>query len=681
MQFWRPNLIVFKLVVPVCQIISKAHRFKDPFPNMKTVTVGPLQIAGHFTYFSDNSPSPVVHMDPHVFDLEGLGHDVVLFAGLETQPNTPETFSNLKMQLFGWKAGVFRNITDIWFPGGINQVEGVGDIAIGDFNGNGLIDLFITGYADMLHTVNAYAFMNRGGYFERVKLGANDGWQHGAAAADINQDGYTDIFAVGYGSSTTLFMGGPEGLRPIPLHNDHGGGSGLALGDFLNDGTITATVVDTSGAPVKTDDTMLFRFDFADQVASSATLVPITTLPRPRLENSHPRLGSHDVRVKAVDFNHDGLLDAIVLSSSGHDGVTWHNYSAIQFLKNTGDGVFVDVTDSLLVGYNINAMIPYAPQIRDFDRDGLVDLYLDGPTFDRPRESTAFLMQSPDGRFIDTARGLLSPLTPLDGSMSTVAFGPDGQLHYIKLTSEFAPNRPATVSIARIDFPDRFKSEVLHGSSQDDQIWGIGGNNTFVGSAGNDLLIGANGIDTVTFAASKSHFSVTSTSVFDPKTQQTIGGFNIEDLTGFYGNNALAYIERIQFSDASIALDIDGKAGQAYRIYKAAFDRAPDLPGLGFWISAMDQGTPLTDVAGGFIASLEFQSRYGNTSNADFVRLLYENVLDRQPEPEGNQYWLNEMANGMSHEMVLVNFSESAENKVNVAGLIANGIEYTPFIA
>jgi hypothetical protein len=646
---------------------------------MKTVTVGPPRIAGYFTYFSDNSPSPVVHMDPHVFDLEGFGHDVVLFAGLETQPNTPADFSHLTMHLFGWKDGVFRNITDIWFPGGVNEVEGVGDVAIGDFNGNGLTDLFVSAYADMSHIVNSYVFMNRGAYFERVNLGAYEGWQHGAAAADINQDGYADVYAVGYGPSTTLFMGGgPDGLRPIPLHNDHGGGSGVALGDFLNNGTTTAIVVDTPGAPVKTDDTMLFRFEFADQAASSATLVPITTLPRPRLENSHPHLGSHDVRVKAVDFNHDGLLDAMVFSSS-FDGITWHNYSAIQFLKNTGNGVFVDVTDSLLVGYNINAMIPYAPQIRDFDRDGLMDLYVDGPTFDKPRESTAFLMQSPDGKFVDTARLLLSPLTPLDGSMSTVAFGPNGQLHYIQLSSEFAPNRPATVSIARIDFPDRLKSEVLHGTSQDDQIWGIGGNNTFAGSSGNDLFIGATGIDTVTFEAPKSHFSISTISVFDPKTQQVSNGFLTQDLTGFYDENSFAYVDRIQFSDQALALDLDGHAGQVAKVLGAVFgvDVVSNKEYVGIGLSLLDGGMSYED-----LASLAI-SVAGQTTFEEISKLLWTNVIGSAPSAEDIAPFVTMLELGQLSIGSLTTLAADTDlNAVNIdlVGLSQTGLAYLALI-
>jgi len=36
--------------------------------------------------------------------------------------------------------------------------------------------------------------------------------------------------------------------------------------------------------------------------------------------------------------------------------------------------------------------------------------------------------------------------------------------------------------------------------------------------------------------------------------------------------------------------------------------------------------------------------------------------------------------NGLSRDQLPIEFSDSRENKANVAGLIANGIKYTPFI-
>ncbi len=79
------------------------------------------------------------------------------------------------------------------------------------------------------------------------------------------------------------------------------------------------------------------------------------------------------------------------------------------------------------------------------------------------------------------------------------------------------------------------------------------------------------------------------------------------------GTDTLTSIERVIFSDAVVALDIDGNAGQGYRIYQAAFARTPDLPGLSYWVNQLDTKISLRDLAFGFIASNEFKTVYGAT--------------------------------------------------------------------
>ncbi len=158
--------------------------------------------------------------------------------------------------------------------------------------------------------------------------------------------------------------------------------------------------------------------------------------------------------------------------------------------------------------------------------------------------------------------------------------------------------------------------------------------------------------------------------------------------TNFYENNGIksdnffkVYEIDMVFPKLCISNDVDGTDGQAYRLYKAAFDRKPDLKGLGYWINEMDNASPIESVASNFIISEEFEQLYGSKySDAEFIRLLYANVLDRAPDQSGYDYWLGDMAKGLTKEKVLISFSESSENKANVADLIANGIEYTSFI-
>jgi hypothetical protein len=138
-------------------------------------------------------------------------------------------------------------------------------------------------------------------------------------------------------------------------------------------------------------------------------------------------------------------------------------------------------------------------------------------------------------------------------------------------------------------------------------------------------------------------------------------------------------VECVAFNDVTVALGQTSNAAQAYRIYKAVFDREPDSAGLGYWVARMDKGMDLIEVAARFIDSPEFRDLYGsNVSSADFLTKVYSNVLERTPDEAGLNWWVNEMRTNpiKTWQKVLADFSESSENQANVASLIANGIEY-----
>lgn len=142
---------------------------------------------------------------------------------------------------------------------------------------------------------------------------------------------------------------------------------------------------------------------------------------------------------------------------------------------------------------------------------------------------------------------------------------------------------------------------------------------------------------------------------------------------------------RLRFADTAIATDLEGVAGKAYRLYQAAFNRVPDLPGLGFQMNELEvNGLTLAQVAQNFVNSPEFSRTYGNVDNTQFVTLLYRNVLKREPEPAGLAFHLSYL-NGTNPEGRVISrgedlsgFSESPENKALVLPAIHNGIEYIP---
>ncbi|MGE7418570.1 DUF4214 domain-containing protein [Methylobacterium tarhaniae] len=118
----------------------------------------------------------------------------------------------------------------------------------------------------------------------------------------------------------------------------------------------------------------------------------------------------------------------------------------------------------------------------------------------------------------------------------------------------------------------------------------------------------------------------------------------------------------------------DQEAATAARIYYATLDRAPDANGLSGWTHALEAGATLEQVVSGFTHSQEFQTRYGSLDDSKFVDLLYANVLDRTPDPEGKAGWTNALSHGSSREQVVLGFSESLEFQIKTQPMIDHGI-------
>jgi len=210
---------------------------------------------------------------------------------------------------------------------------------------------------------------------------------------------------------------------------------------------------------------------------------------------------------------------------------------------------------------------------------------------------------------------------------------------------------------------------VLIGGAGNDALSGMAGYDVLVGGIGNDTLVGGYHSDVAGYEGKRADYTVT----------RTASGAVVNNHAGIDGKDALSGIERLWFDDRMVALDVDGINGQVFRLYKAAFDRAPDLEGLGFWIDAADRGVAVMHIARQFTTSTEFKNLYGdNVSNETFLTALYSNVLDRQFDQDGYNFWLKALQTGTTREHVLVQFADSKENIGNVAALIADGFDYIP---
>jgi serralysin len=226
----------------------------------------------------------------------------------------------------------------------------------------------------------------------------------------------------------------------------------------------------------------------------------------------------------------------------------------------------------------------------------------------------------------------------------------------------------------------RALNATVAGGAQDDSLAGSAGNDIVAAGAGNDLLAGSAGNDMLDGGAGfdSARYQLARGSVTATANEYGVVALN----KGAAGTDTLIGIERIVFDNGAIAFDLDGTAGDAFRLYQAAFDRKPDLSGLGFWMLNMDRGMSRDAVAGDFMKSPEFRDLYGaSPTSAQFLTRLYANVLHRAPDADGYQFWLTVLESGFSPAAVLAEFADSPENHAQVIASIQHGIDFMPYVA
>lgn len=190
-----------------------------------------------------------------------------------------------------------------------------------------------------------------------------------------------------------------------------------------------------------------------------------------------------------------------------------------------------------------------------------------------------------------------------------------------------------------------------------------------LGTSVDDIVDGGAGVDVFALGRQRELYSVT----------KKDGVITVADVEGLSGVDILTNVERIKFYGGNfMSWETDGIPAEAYRLYQAAFGRTPDKGGLGYWIGQMGQGTTLKSVAESFTDSVEFKKLYGESAtNSEILTGVYKNVLNRTPDQSGFDYWLGLLNNKtITLTDMLVEFSESPENQVQVIGSLQAGFEF-----
>jgi len=206
--------------------------------------------------------------------------------------------------------------------------------------------------------------------------------------------------------------------------------------------------------------------------------------------------------------------------------------------------------------------------------------------------------------------------------------------------------------------------DILDGGEGDDTLDGGIGNDTLDGGDGNDIFFtgpgtdivrGGAGNDTVNYNDNFNHFNFTGTP---------------DDLTvtddAQTSDDTLQNVETLTFGDVTLSADhveaLLSLEESVTRLYNALLGRNPDNAGLTYWLNDIDLGNnSLQGAAGAFAGSSEYLARFGAQSDTEFINQLYNNILSRDADQAGYDYWLNEIDTTGDRTGMIVSFSNSDE--------------------
>lgn len=162
-------------------------------------------------------------------------------------------------------------------------------------------------------------------------------------------------------------------------------------------------------------------------------------------------------------------------------------------------------------------------------------------------------------------------------------------------------------------------------------------------------------------------------------------GSKVNALAADQARNDVYFARRAIFK-TQLAEDAEQTDGPSYRLYTAYFSRIPDFGGLCFWSNKLRNGWSLLDISDFFVKSSEFRNTYGEystygeegaTDAAEFVALVYKNVLNRTPDGAGVSFWTRQLqTERYSPAEMMIGFSESQEFKNKMASKVGIGIGF-----
>ena len=279
--------------------------------------------------------------------------------------------------------GSFTDVTEKAGLTGIPQNRYGMGVAVGDFDNDGLEDLYVTGFGG-----NTLYRNNGDGTFTDVTAKAGvgaAGWSTSAGFFDFDNDGRLDIFVARYlewnfadnrfcgerkpggraychpdnypGTTNILYHNNGDGTftdvsRPAGIAQPGGKSLGVSFSDFDGDGWPDIYVANDS----------VRCFLYRNNHDGTFTDVALTA----GVGYTEDGKAFAGMGVDFADYNNDGRPDIVVTDLSDQRYLLY---------RNNGDGTFTDVTNESGVGRATSAYSGWSTKFIDYDNDGWKDLF------------------------------------------------------------------------------------------------------------------------------------------------------------------------------------------------------------------------------------------------------------------------------------------------------------------
>lgn len=536
-------------------------------------------------------------------------------------------------------------------------------------------------------------------------LGTTAFW-HSGSVADVNLDGSLEAFVANADSRSQSYNFGVFEIQqdgsliekplmeanPFSVQNGYSQPQILALinanGDAYPDLFLGQMRDDWSATPLNKNAWILYGGSSGYSLNNSASL------PLPALSASvNARTVSYD-KVRSADINSDGRDDLILQIAND-------SFRALQILTSNSDGSYSDVTNQLMpVGFawavtanHPNSGWSDSVELIDVNGDNLKDIVITEPYCLVSEIHKFIYLQGINGQFresTDIEIGLASDL-PMGITLSSqtdywrfedvdkngaadillsvapwLGTSSGAPVHYLKLNQPSSGITELLGSQSYVDFGTDFADMIDCGLSGH-TLYLAGGNDIAVVKFYNYFVDGETGIDSLDLRRLSGDVSISSQngqySIFENATSKKVADF--------------LNIERIVFSDTSLALDINGSAGVTAKILGAVFGQGslsnpfnPTHVGIG--LNYLDGGMSYES-----LMALALNAA-GATTNTAVVNLLWTNLFGLAPTADQAAPYVAMLNSGTTAGALGVMAADTSINTINISlvGLANTGISY-----